>query len=205
MLHNSGVKPVIACNVIVMRVDGFAMMPNFSFGNAMTTFAGQNIGARKFERVTQGTKDGTKIAVATSAVITVLLLFFGRYIMNVFTDTSELVDLSMRMMRILAVGYVAMAITQCLSGVMRGAGDTITPMWISIFTTVVLRIPIAYGIAYFTRSELYPTGRPESVFISLLISWTLGAVVTTIFYRIGAWKKKALITHSEEELKVATN
>lgn len=98
-----------------------------------------------------------------------------------------------------------MAITQCLSGVMRGAGDTITPMWISIFTTVVLRIPIAYGIAYFTRSELYPTGRPESVFISLLISWTLGAVVTTIFYRIGAWKKKALITHSEEELKVATN
>ena len=204
-LTNSFGEMVIACNVIVMRVDGFAMMPNFSFGNAMTTFAGQNIGARKFERVTQGTKDGTKIAVATSAVITVLLLFFGRYIMNVFTDTSELVDLSMRMMRILAVGYVAMAITQCLSGVMRGAGDTITPMWISILTTVVLRIPIAYGIAYFTRSELYPTGRPESVFISLLISWTLGAVVTTIFYRIGAWKKKALITHSEEELKVATN
>ena len=75
----------------------------------------------------------------------------------------------MHMMRILAVGYIAMAITQCLSGVMRGAGDTITPMWISLITTVVIRVPVAYGLAYLTRSAAYPTGRPESIFISLLI------------------------------------
>ena len=47
--------------------------------------------------------------------------------MGIFTETEELVDLSMRMMRILAVGYIAMGATQCLSGVMRGAGDTMTP------------------------------------------------------------------------------
>ena len=44
------------------------------------------------------------------------------------------------------------------------------PMWISLITTVFLRVPIAYGIAYLTRSEAYPTGRPESIFISLLVS-----------------------------------
>lgn len=191
-LTNSFGEMVIACNVIVMRVDGFAMMPNFSFGSAMTTFAGQNIGAQRLDRVEQGTKEGTKIAVTVSTIITILLLLFGKNLMSVFTDTAELVDLSMRMMRILAVGYIAMAVTQCLSGVMRGAGDTITPMWISLITVVFLRVPIAYTIAYLTRSELYPTGRPESIFISLLVSWTLGAIITTIYFKKGAWRKKGL-------------
>lgn len=67
-----------------------------------------------------------------------------------------------------------------------------TPMWISLITTVFLRVPTAYGIAYLTRSELYPTGRPESVFISLLVSWTLGAVITALYYRKGTWRTKAL-------------
>jgi len=194
-LTNSFGEMVIACNVIVMRVDGFAMMPNFSFGNAMTTYAGQNIGANKMDRVEKGSKQGTMIAVGVSTVITILILIFGKYLMMIFTDTKELVDLSMHMMRILAVGYIAMAVTQSLSGVMRGAGDTMTPMWISLITTVVLRVPIAYGIAYLTRSEMYPTGRPESVFISLLTSWTMGAIITTIFYKKGKWRNKALVNN----------
>ncbi len=195
-LTNSFGEMVIACNVIVMRVDGFAMMPNFTFGNAMTTYAGQNIGAKKMDRVDKGTKDGTMIAVGVSTVITILILIFGKYLMGVFTDTAELVDLSMHMMRILAVGYIAMAVTQSLSGVMRGAGDTMTPMWISLITTVILRVPVAYGIAYLTRSAAYPTGRPESTFISLLVSWTLGAIVTIIFFKQGKWRNKGFGGHN---------
>jgi putative MATE family efflux protein len=189
-LTNSFGEMVIAASVIIMRVDGFAMMPNFSFGAAMTTYAGQNMGAKKLDRVVKGTKDGTRIAVITSTIITILILIFGKYIMAVFTDTQELVDLSMHMMRILALGYIAMAVTQSLSGVMRGAGDTMTPMWISLITTIVLRVPVAYGIAYFTRSAANPTGRPESTFISLLVSWTMGAVITTVLYKKGNWRKK---------------
>ncbi|HZK00812.1 MAG TPA: MATE family efflux transporter [Tissierellaceae bacterium] len=192
-LTNSFGEMVIAANVIIMRVDGFAMMPNFSFGSAMTTYAGQNIGAKKMDRIDRGTKEGTMIAVGVSIVITISLLIFGKYLMAIFTDTTELVDLSMNMMRILAVGYVAMAVMQSLSGVMRGAGDTMTPMWISLITTVLIRVPIAYGIAYLTRSEAYPTGRPESIFISLLISWTMGAIITTIFFKKGNWRKKGVI------------
>ena len=192
-LTNSFGEMVIAANVIIMRVDGFAMMPNFSFGNAMTTYTGQNVGAKKFDRVERGTKDGIKIAVGVSTTITILILIFGKYLMAIFTNTKELVDLSMHMMRILALGYIAMAITQCLSGVMRGAGDTLTPMWISLLTTVVIRVPVAYGLAYLTRSPEYPTGRPESIFISLLTSWVMGAIINTIFYKKGNWRKKAII------------
>lgn len=196
-LTNSFGELFIAANVIVMRVDGFAMMPNFSFGTAMTTYAGQNVGAKEYGRVEQGAKQGTWIAMGVSAFITVLILIFGKYLMGIFTETEELVDMSMRMMRILAVGYIAMAVTQSLSGVMRGAGDTMTPMWISLVTTVAIRVPVAYGIAYLTRSELYPNGRCECVFISLLFSWTLGAVITFFCYRWGKWKGKAIGEHEQ--------
>ncbi len=191
-LTNSFGEMFIAANVIVMRVDGFAMMPNFSFGTALTTYAGQNVGARREDRVDAGAKQGTLIAVVTSAVITSLILLFGKTLMGIFTKTPELVDLSRDMMGILAVGYVAMAVTQGLSGVMRGAGDTMTPMWISIATTILIRVPIAYGISFLTRTAELPNGRQECIFISLLASWLIGALITYLFYRRGKWKEKAI-------------
>jgi len=197
-LTNSFGEMVIACNVIVMRVDGFAMMPNFSFGTAMTTFTGQNIGAKKIDRIEKGTRHGLIIAVGISTIITILILVFGRYLVSVFTDTTELIDLSMHMMRILALGYIAMAVTQTLFGVMRGAGDTMTPMWVSLINVIFIRVPIAYGIAYLTRSDMYPTGRPESTFISLLVSWTIGAIIATFFYKKGKWRETGLINESYE-------
>lgn len=144
-------------------------------------------------RVEKGIKQGTLIALGVSILLTILLISFGKYLMTIFTDTNELVDLSMHMMRILAFGYIAMAVTQSLSGIMRGAGDTMTPMWISLITTVIVRVPISYGIAFLTRSEAYPTRRPESVFISLLMSCTIGAIITTIFFKRGNWRKKSII------------
>ena len=192
-LTNSFGEMVIAANVIIMRVDGFAMMPNFSFGTALTTYAGQNVGARKFDRVEEGAKTGTFIAMGVSATITVIILAFGHILMYAFTDTAELVDLSMRMMRVLALGYIAMAVTQCLSGVMRGAGDTVSPMWISIFTTVIIRVPLAYAIAYFTRTPELPTGSYQAIFVSLLTSWLLGALITFIAYKRRKWKHRAMV------------
>jgi len=191
-LTNSFGEQVIAANVIIMRVDGFAMMPNFSFGTAMTTYAGQNVGARKYDRVERGAKQGTLMALSFSAVLTVLILIFGRALMGVFTETQSLVNLSKNMMNIVAAGYVAMAVTQCLSGVMRGAGDTMTPMWISLATTVAIRVPLAYGIAYLTRTPEMPNGAYQSLWISLLSSWVLGAIITYICYKKGGWKRKAL-------------
>ncbi len=182
----------IAANVIIMRVDGFAMMPNFSFGMSLTTYAGQNVGAGLYDRVTKGAKQGTFIAVMCSSVITIAILLFGKSLMAIFTDTKELVEMSYYLMTILAVGYIAMAITQSLSGIMRGAGDTITPMWISLITTVLLRLPLAYGISYLTRTPALPIGRKECIQISLVITWLMGALITFIFYKIGKWKTKAI-------------
>jgi len=183
----------IAANVVIMRVDGFAMMPNFSFGTAMTTFAGQNVGAGLHDRVTKGAKQGTLMAVGCSATITLIILLFGKNLMGIFSDTAELVNMSYDLMKILAAGYIAMAVTQSLSGVMRGAGDTVTPMWISLITTVAVRVPVAYGISFLTRTEELPFGRCECIQISLLFTWLLGAALTALFYSRGKWKGKSVV------------
>ena len=197
-LTNSMGEMVIAANVIIMRVDGFAMMPNFSFGQAMSVYTGQNVGANKWHRVHKGINQGTYIAEAFAATITVVLLFLNKYLFAIFTDTPELIDLAGRMMRIMAVGYIAVSVTQVLGGVMRGCGDTVTPMWISILSTVLLRVPIAYVLAYFTKSVEFPNGHPFSLSVSLLASWTLGMVISIVAYKLSKVRKTILAETCKE-------
>ena len=191
-LTNAMGEVVIACNVIVMRVDGFAMLPNMTFGQAMSVYTGQNVGAQKFDRVHMGVKQGSLIAVAFSTAITLVLLFLSPILFGFFTDTPALIDLATRMIRLMAVGYICIAITQVLGGVMRGAGDTVSPMWISIISTIIVRIPVAYLIAYLTRSAEYPHGKPIALFGSLMFSWVMGMVISVIVFSMGKWKKKML-------------
>ena len=188
-LTNSMGEMVIAANVIIMRVDGFAMMPNMSFGQAMSVYAGQNVGAGKWDRVQKGVIQGTLIAQGFAIVIVAVLMFANQFLFGIFTETEALIELAGGMMRLMAVGYVAMSITQVLGGAMRGCGDTVTPMWISICSTVVLRIPVAYALAYFTRSAAFPNGHPFSLSISLLVSWTLGMIISVIAFRWGKTRK----------------
>ena len=113
--------------------------------------------------------------------------------MGLFTNTEEVISVSYEMMCILGVGYIAVAINQILSGTIRGAGDTMTPMWIALATTTLIRLPIAYGMVYFTKSEALPTGEPRSIYYSLVFAWVIGAIITAIVYKWGNWTKRARI------------
>ncbi|MBO6240890.1 MAG: MATE family efflux transporter [Butyrivibrio sp.] len=195
-LTNSFGEQLIAANVIVQRVDGFAVLPVFSFGAALTTYAGQNIGAGDRERVEKGSRQGLFMSLLFSVVIVAVILLFGKGLMSIFTTTKELVDLGMHIMRILAAGYILMAIIQALTGVMRGAGDTVTPMWISIIETFFLRMPLAYIMVYLSRSEEYPIGNQDMIYWSLLIAWGIGALMSILLYKFGSWRKKGIVTEA---------
>ena len=190
-LMNSLGPVVVTAGTAVMRVDGFAMMPNFTFGIATTTFAGQNLGAKRLDRVQEGAKDALKLALGCSAVLTLCILLFGRQLMGVFTDTAQIVDIGVRMLSILAIGYVAFSVTQTLSGIMRGMNETVLPMWVSVIVTIVIRLPLAYLFAWLTRSPEWPNGDPSCLYWSLLIAWLSGATITTLFYTKGKWRKRA--------------
>ena len=193
-LTNSFGPTCIAANVIVMRVDGFVMLPAFSFGMAMTTYAGQNIGAGQMDRVTTGARHGTIFAMSVSATLSLLIVLFGKNLMRIFTKTDNLIEMSYHIMLILVAGYIAVEVTQCLSGIMRGAGDTMAPMWISIMVSVVFRVPAAYLLVHLSKTPELPRGNFYMMATSLLCTWLLGALVTLIVYKLGKWKNKAIVT-----------
>ena len=189
-LTNAMGEMVIACNVIVMRVDGFAMMPNMTFGQTMSVYTGQNFGAQNYDRVGLGVRHGGTIAVWCSAAITLILMFCSPVLFGFFTDTPELIELATKMIRIMAVGYICVSITQVTGGVMRGCGDTVSPMWVSMISTILIRVPVAYLLAYLTRTAEYPHGQPVALFGSLMISWILGMVMSIVMFKFGKWRKK---------------
>ena len=195
-LTNSFGEMFIAANVIVMRIDGFVVLPAFTFGASMSTFTGQNMGAGRLDRVTEGTRKGVLAAMSFSAVLSLLILIFGRHLMGIFTTTQELINLSYSVMRILLVGYIVLEITQCLNGVMTGAGDTVTPMWLSLINTVCIRVPLAYLLVYLTKTPEQPKGNFYMLSTSLLITWIIGACLSTIAFRRGKWKGKAIVGQS---------
>lgn len=184
-----------------MRVDGFAVLPAFTFGLAISTYIGQNIGARKQERLKPGERSALVLALGISSLIVSALFIFGKCFIGFFInkDTTDahiyqsVVALGGRGLRILAVGYIALGIQQIYAGILRAAGDTMSSMIISIITTVVVRVPLAYTIAFFTRSEQWQNGHPDALFLSLVTSWTLNATLTFLRYKQGKWKKIDLI------------
>ncbi|MBP7401111.1 MAG: MATE family efflux transporter [Clostridia bacterium] len=185
-LINSFGDVVMAGMNIVMRVDMFVMMPNMTFGMAMTTFSGQNVGARRMDRVTKGAADGLKLALMVSGVLTVLIILFGRFLMEAFTDDTEVIAQGVRAIRIISIGYLGVTVNQILTGTMRGAGDTIVPMINAFLTTVVVRLPVAYAYVHFT-------GSPDGIYYSLLIAWLAGAIHIVWYYLRGKWKNKAIV------------
>ncbi|MCR4606486.1 MAG: MATE family efflux transporter [Oscillospiraceae bacterium] len=195
-LTNSMGPLVIATSIVVMRIDGFAMLPNFSYGNAMTTYTGQNYGARKLDRLESGSRQGILLSLATSVILTSITLLMGRPLANIFTDTQQLIDYTAKMLRILAAGYIVMGMTQTIQGYLRGIGDTKTPMWISILTNVIMRVPVAYILARFTANEEFPNGRAEAIFISLVSAWVLGFLMSLAVY---ISSKKKLRARVEQE------
>ena len=189
-LTNSMGEAMIAANVAIMRVDGFCMLPNFTFGTAATTYVGQNIGAGKAERLKKGTRDLLKIALLSAGVLVAGVLLFGRTLIGLFTDTEAVLELGVMGLRWLALGYLSFSVSQVLQGTMRGAGETTIPMWISVISTVIIRMPLAYLIAAMTRNAEWPNGQPVAIFSSLLISWLAATLISMVAYRRGTWRRK---------------
>ena len=189
-LTNSLGPAMIAANTAIMRVDGFAMMPNFTFGTAATTYIGQNVGAGRGDRLKPGVKAMLILGLISSTVLVGAILLFGYNIIGWFTQTELTMQLGVQGLRILACGYICFSVTQVLQGTMRGTGETRVPMYLSIITTVILRMPLAYLLADLTRTPEWPNGQPAALFGSLLISWVMGMILSIIAYRMKFWRRK---------------
>jgi len=176
----------IAVYVIVMRIDGFVITASFSFGNAASVFAGQNVGANKIERVGTGTKHCALMSLVTTIVIVSIILVFGQQIAGAFTDTQLVIDLTIRMLWILALGFVALSVSIVLWGAIRGAGDAISPLWGALVNSVVVRVPAAFLFVHLM-------GTPEAIMYSLLVAWISNSLISAAIYRRGKWRNKSIV------------
>ena len=179
------------------KLEGFAFLPVTCFAMALSTFVGQNLGAGNYSRVKKGVAFGIACSTIAAECIGIVSYLFAPQLIGIFNNSPQVVDYGARHMRIICLFYCLLAFSHCIAGIMRGAGDTVSPMWISLFTTVGLRLPLAYGLAYLTRCPEYPNGRPEALFGSMLITWTLGMVIHYVVYRVGPWKKNLPMESNE--------
>lgn len=174
------------------RIDNFAAMPAMSFAIALSTFVGQNIGANKPERVKTGLRATFFMTSAMTLTISAFILFFSRGLMRLFTNDAVVVELGHGYLIVIGIFYILFSTMFVFTGVLRGAGDTLVPMFISLFSLWIVRIPVAYLLSNI------PSIGVHGIWWSIPIGWFAGLVVYYFYYRSGHWKKKAIVKYDSE-------
>ena len=175
------------------RIDHFAVMPAMSFAVALSTFVGQNMGANRPDRVKAGLRATLIMTSVFSAVISLITVIFGRLLMRMFTNDQVVIDLGGDYLRIIGAFYILFSVMFVINGLLRGAGDTLIPMFISLFSLWIIRIPVAYFLADKTAIGV------DGIWWSIPIGWLAGVVLYYGYYRMGYWKKKAVVRYTSEE------
>ncbi|WP_242631650.1 MATE family efflux transporter [Sedimentibacter sp. zth1] len=180
---NSFGKVAMAGAGCYTKVAGFALMPVMSFSMALTTFVGQNIGAKKYERVKKGAKIGLIMSCSTILFVSVLLIIFGPQIMSIFTDNQDFIAIGELMMNTVVPGYLLLAISHTIAGVMRGAGLTKVPMYVMVSCWCVCRV-----IWITVTAKIFNNIR--FVFMGWPVTWVLSAIILIIYYKKVNWLYK---------------
>jgi putative MATE family efflux protein len=201
---------VIAAYTVAGRIENMATLPAMNFGQALSTFVGQNIGANRQDRVRSGLRSTLWMSALTSAVLTIIILIFRRQLMSMFTSDPEVIAYGSDYLSIVGLGYVIFSIMFSINGLLRGAGDTLIPMFFTLLSLWIIRIPLASllsGRFYLTFSNLLADSKLPGIFtgslqekgiwLSVPIAWLTGALLSFIYYRTGKWKKKAVIKYEE--------
>lgn len=174
-----------AAYTIAGGIDSFAILPAMNFSMALMSFVGQNIGAGKYDRVKKGMYATQWMTGIVSVSVTIIVLLFAAPMMGAFTSDSDVISIGKEYLMIISSFYFLFSILFVYSGVFRGAGDTLKPMFITLFTLWVVRIPLAYYL-----SDIIGV---NGIWWSLPIAWFIGVIISFFYYLSGIWKRSALI------------
>jgi len=184
-LVNAFGTDAIAAFTAAGRLDAFAVMPAMNLSAAVSTFTGQNLGAGKLGRVKHGLRAALLISGAFSAATTFSVVLFGRPLVALFNADPNVVAIGARYLLIVGGFYVVFSSMFVLTGVLRGAGDTMIPMFITILSLWLIRIPISTWLASRIGTDGIWWGVP--------IAWGVGLVLSAGYYATGRWKTKGAV------------
>lgn len=183
IVNDFGTDTVAAYSAAI-RIDSLAGMASMNFGAALSTYVGQNLGAKKPERVFAGLMATLKMSSIVSLAVTLGVILFRYQLMGLFTADTEVIRIGAEYLLIVCSFYVVFSAMFVIGGVLRGAGATLVPMFITLFALWVIRIPASWWLS----RQLGETG----IWWAIPLGWAIGAVFSWIYYLTGKWRKKVV-------------
>lgn len=174
----------VAAYSVGMRIDSVPAMLAMAFSAAVAPFVGQNIGANMPERVRSGFIATLVLSSLLTILVTVVYMLFPRQIVSAFTTDPKVLEVGVEYIKVVAPFYIIFSIMFVLNGVLRGAGATLIPMFITLIALWFIRIPASYFMA-----EEY--GR-IGIWWGIPIGWFFGMGLAFIYYLSGKWKSRSV-------------
>ena len=178
-VNSFGKMAVAGCGAY-SKIEGFAFLPITSFQMALTTFVGQNLGAREHERARKGARFGILCSLAAAEIIGMAIYFAAPYLLGAFTSEPEAIAFGVSRAKICSIFFFLLAASHCLSAVLRGAGKANVPMMAMLLFWCVVRVaflsvvmPIRHTIELV--NWVYP------------LTWLLSTIFLIIYYFRADW------------------
>ena len=165
------------------KVDGIFWMIMGAYGVSITTFAGQNFGAGKYDRIRKSVRICMGMAAFTSLLLSSIVLAGGRIFFRLFTDDPNVVSIGLGMMKVISPSYVTYICIEILGGTARGCGDAIPPMLLTCVGICVLRV-VWILVVVPLRPEI------STVAFSYPLTWSVTSAFFIIYYIKGSWLKR---------------
>ena len=162
------------------KIEGFAFLPINSFALALSTFIGQNLGAREFDRARRGARFGVITCLILSEAVGVLFNLLAPQLIGLFNSDPNVVAYGVQQARIITLFYCLLAFSHAVAGVMRGAGRAIVPMLVMMVCWCVIRVSYITLIAR-------ASGDIRMVFWAYPITWSLSTIAFAIYYARADW------------------
>ena len=180
---NSFGTDTIAAWTAYSKIDGMFWMIMSAYGVSITTFAGQNFGAGKYDRIHKSVRVCIGMSAFTSVLLSAIVLVGGRFFLGLFTDDPGVADIGMSIIHVIAPTYITYICIEILGGTARGCGDSIIPMLLTCFGVCVLRVIWILGIV--------PNHRDlATVAFSYPLTWAVTSVMFIVYYLRGNWLKR---------------
>jgi putative MATE family efflux protein len=173
----------LAAHQIALRVESLAFMPGSGLAVAAAALVGQALGARRIDVAEEGIRRTLVIGCGSMALIGALFVAFGPAIVRVFgvRDVTLLFSAA-SLVRISALELIGLCSVMILAGCLRGAGDTRTPMIVTLAGTILFRVPITYLFALILNGGL------NGVWLATAVDWSMRALIMCFLYMRGRWK-----------------
>ncbi len=165
-------------------------MPAMNLSAALSSFVGQNLGANKPDRVKKGYLATLGMATLISIVITIMIFFFGKELIALFNTDPDVIIIGERYLKIVGSFYVIFSSMFITNGVLRGAGDTFIPMFFTICSLWLVRVPVS---SYLSKSL-----GTDGIWWGIPIAWTVGASLSIAYYLTGRWKRKVIVKNKHK-------